>query len=222
MKGDFLMDSNRLLDSYVPLADMLVKTFGPECEVVLHDLTVPEKSVIYVANGTVTGREVGQSFEQLIKQVILSKNFRDDYAANYFFTAPNGKLIRSSTFLLRDEKQKLIGALCINVDTTRMQRQMEYLKRFLPQEEALGSDIAQGITDDGVHVFQMVETLIDNIIGQQEPAKMTRGEKIQKISFMEEKGIFLMKGSVEMVAQKMGISTVTVYSYLDVVRGKRS
>ena len=123
---------------------------------------------------------------------------------------------------MRDEKQKLIGALCINVDTTRMQRQMEYLKRFLPQEEAPGNDIAQGITDDGVHVFQMVETLIDNIIGQQEPAKMTRGEKIQKISFMEEKGIFLMKGSVEMVAQKMGISTVTVYSYLDVVRGKRS
>lgn len=216
------MGSNKLLESYIPLADMLAKTFGSECEVVLHDLTVPEKSVVYVANGTVTGREVGQSFEQLIKQVILSKNFRDDYAANYFFTAKNGKLIRSSTFLLRDEKQKLVGALCINIDTTPMQQQMEYLKSFLPQEELSESSPAQSFTDDGVYVFQMVETLIDNIIGQQEPDKMSRSEKIQKISFMDEKGIFLMKGSVEMVSQKLGISTVTVYSYLDVVRGKRS
>lgn len=216
------MISNQLLERYIPLADMLVKTFGPECEVVLHDLTVPEQSVVYVANGSVTGREVGQSFEQLIKQVILSKNFRDDYAANYFFIAKNGKLIRSSTFLLRDDKQKLIGALCINVDTSPIQQQINYLKGFLPQDDSPENDPIQNFPDDNVHISQMVETLIDNIIGSQDPETLSRSEKIQKIGFMEEKGIFLMKGSIEMVAQKLKISTVTVYSYLDVVRGKRS
>lgn len=216
------MNAKQILESYIPLADMLVKTFGPDCEVVLHDLTVPEKSVIYVANGNVTGREVGQSFEQLIRQVILSKTFRDDYAANYFFTAKNGKLIRSSTLLLRDEKQQLVGALCINIDTTRVTEAMNYLKGFLPEEETAANEPEQGLAGDGVHVPQMVETLIDNIIGGQEPDGMSRSEKIQKISFMEEKGIFLMKGSVELVAQKLGINKVTVYSYLDVVRGKRT
>ena len=33
---------------YVPIAQMLVQTFGPDCEVVLHDLDCPAHSVVYV------------------------------------------------------------------------------------------------------------------------------------------------------------------------------
>ena len=67
------MEIRRQLKPYVAIADMLAKTFGQECEVVLHDLTVPERSVVYVANNSVTGRQMGQSFDQLVKQVILSE-----------------------------------------------------------------------------------------------------------------------------------------------------
>ena len=49
---------------------------------------------------------------------------------------------------------------------------------------------------------------------------MRRHEKIELIRFMDEKGIFLMKGSVEKVAEQLGISKVTVYSYLDEVKKK--
>ena len=35
------------------------------------------------------------------------------------------------------------------------------------------------------------------------------------------KGIFLMKGSIEKAAEKLGVNKVTIYSYLDEVRGKR-
>ena len=76
---------------YVSIADMLTQTFGSDCEVVLHDLNDPEHSVVYVSNGTVTGRRPGDSFDQLVRQVILSDGRKDDYAANYYFTAPNGK-----------------------------------------------------------------------------------------------------------------------------------
>ena len=34
------------LQPYVPLADMLVRTFGKGCEVVLHDLTDPQHSAL--------------------------------------------------------------------------------------------------------------------------------------------------------------------------------
>ncbi len=49
---------------------------------------------------------------------------------------------------------------------------------------------------------------------------MKRHEKIELIRFMDEKGIFLMKGSVEKVASLLGISKVTVYSYLDEIKNK--
>lgn len=38
---------------------------------------------------------------------------------------------------------------------------------------------------------------------------------------MDEKGIFLVKGSIDKVANFMGVSKVTVYSYLDAIKGKR-
>ena len=40
-----------LLKSLIPIAETIGKTFGNRCEVVLHDLTIPEKSVVYTVNG---------------------------------------------------------------------------------------------------------------------------------------------------------------------------
>ena len=38
---------------------------------------------------------------------------------------------------------------------------------------------------------------------------------------MDSRGVFLVKGAIDRVAEKLQISKVTVYSYLDEVRGKR-
>ena len=63
-----------ILKAYIPVANMLTQTFGKSCEVVIHDLTQPESSVVYVANGAVTGRKEGQAFDHLIRKVLLNKN----------------------------------------------------------------------------------------------------------------------------------------------------
>ena len=92
------------LRSYVGVADLLVRTFA-DCEVVLHDLTVPQRSVVYVANPVVTGRKVGESFEHLIEEAIKAGNPEDGILANYYFEK-NGRLIRSSTLLIRDDSER--------------------------------------------------------------------------------------------------------------------
>ena len=208
---------NPRLRPYVPVAEMLAQTFGRDCEVVVHDLRDPEHSVVYVANGTVTGRRVGESFDHLIRQVIFSSRREENFVSNYFFRTPNGKLIRSSTLLIREPDGTLSGALCVNLDTSRIALQMEFLREFLPAgEEAppdpLGSER---------HVSGMIEGLIDNILASCGHGSLSREEKLEKIRFMDEKGIFLMKGSVELVAAKLGVSGVTVYSYLNAVRERR-
>jgi predicted transcriptional regulator YheO len=60
--------------------------YTKNCEVSIHDLTQPESSVVYVAKGTVTDRKEGQSFDHLIRQVLLSKRFKDDFTVNYDLT----------------------------------------------------------------------------------------------------------------------------------------
>lgn len=206
------------IKQYIPMADMIVKTFGTDCEVVLHDLSDPQHSVVYIANDKITGRKIGDSFDQLVKQVMMSKALKDGYVANYFFRAANGHIIRSSTLLLNNEKNKLEGALCINIDTSRISSQIDYLQTFLPQNEQT-EEIE--FDKDSIHVEEMVTALIDNILGDIQPVEMSREERIEKTRFMEAKGIFLMKGAIEQVAEKMGINKVTVYSYIDEIRGKR-
>ena len=74
-----------ILKAFIPTANLIQKSSPFACEVVLHDLSHPQHSVVYVA-GDVTGRKVGQSFDHLVSDVLNSKNFKDDYVANYCFT----------------------------------------------------------------------------------------------------------------------------------------
>ena len=54
------MDSKRL-EMLKQIAQALAAQFGPNCEVVIHDLVAkdPEKSIVYIVNGHVTGRKMG-------------------------------------------------------------------------------------------------------------------------------------------------------------------
>ena len=202
------------LKAYIPMADMLAATFGDECEVVLHDIADPEHSVVYVANGTVTGREIGQGFEHFVKNTI-EHGASSEYAVNDFFHK-KGKLISTSSVLIRDDDGRLLGALCINLDMTRTQQQIDYLKAFMPQPKP--EPVRE---NQGQRVEEMVLSLIDNILAGVDVTALSREERIEKIRFMETRGIFQLKGSIDQVAERLGVNRVTVYSYLDEVRGKR-
>lgn len=152
-----------------------------------------------------------QSFDQLVRQVILSDELKENFVANYYFTAPNGKRIRSSTLLIRDGDGRLTGALCLNLDTTRLTQQIAYLQSLLPQPREPEPEPPEPQTG-AEHVAVMIENLMDRIIGDEPP--LTREARLEKIRFMDSKGIFLMKGSIEKAAEKLGVNKVTIYSYL--------
>ena len=214
------MELKKELLPYIPLAQMLVQTLGPDCEVVLHDLDNPAHSVVYVENPSVTGRKVGESFDQLVRQVILSDDLKENFVANYYFTAPNGKYIRSSSLLIKDADGHLTGAMCINLDTKKITQSLAFLQSLLPPGPQKAAP-AQAPSDAGAHVSVMIENLMDNILKGADIQNLSRDERLEKVRFMDEKGLFLMKGSVEKAAEKLGVGKVTIYSYLDEVRGKR-
>ncbi|MEE3954415.1 MULTISPECIES: transcriptional regulator [Bacillaceae] len=211
----------KVLESFIPIAKSTAKMFGSNCEVVIHDLTNPQASVMFTVNNHVTGREIGQSFDHLVKTVLQSEDFKEDYLAGYTFVTEDKRTIRSSTSLIRDSKQKVIGAFCINFDVEALNQMQQFMNTFLStqvevQENETKSD------DDIENVEGIVDQLIQQIIQNSVHPVMKRHEKIELIRFMDEKGIFLMKGSVEKVASLLGISKVTVYSYLDEIKNKSS
>ena len=113
-----------------------------------------------------------------------------------------------------------MGALCINIDTTKISQQIEWLQSLMPgtEENAAPAEVSQ---EELTHVSEIVTDLIDKIIGNKDMARLRREEKLELIRFMDQRGIFLLKGAVDQVGSRMGISRVTVYSYIDEVRGKK-
>ena len=69
--------------------------------------------------------------------------------------------------------------------------------------------------------MEIMTDLVDNITGDIPSGSMTREKRIELIRFMDQRGVFLVKGAIDRVAEKLGSSKVTVYSYLDEVRGTR-
>lgn len=209
-----LIYTNKKLEKYIPIANLIAKTFGKNCEVVIHDLSIPQNSVVYTINNHVTGRKVGQSFEHLVKDVLLSKKFDSDYHANYITTAEDGRKIKSSTALIRDSEDKVIGALCINYDLENLNN----IRNFLDEFMAADQEKIETTVEPFDNVMEIVDDLIDKIIGTNKIEHLKRKDKIELISFMEKKGLFLIKGAIEKVAEKLDISKVTVYSYLDEIK----
>lgn len=123
--------------------------------------------------------------------------------------------------LIRDETGDVAGAICINLDTSRITQQMEYLQSFMPNVEKSEFTSRKEPGSAEGNIPDMVDDLIQRITGSSPVETMSREQRIEKVRFMEEKGIFLMKGSVEKAAEELGVNKVTIYSYLDEIRGKR-
>lgn len=217
------MNISKELKKYIPIANLIAKTFGKNCEVVIHDLTVPQNSVVYAINNHVTGRKVGQAFDHLVKQVLLSRKFDNDYVAGYKTFTEDGREIKSSTALIRDSNETVIGALCINYNLEKMVNFKEFIDEFMAieQEKEEEEEEEEENIELMENVVEIADDLIDRIIANHAKDDLKRREKINLIKFMDEKGIFLIKGSVDKVADKLGISKVTVYSYLDEIKKKR-
>ena len=49
----------------------------------------------------------------------------------------------------------------------------------------------------------------------------SRDDRLELIRVMDERGVCLVRGSMEYVAGKLGLSKVALYGYLDEIHGKR-
>jgi predicted transcriptional regulator YheO len=204
-----------LLNFVSRLVGALGQTFGKYCEIVVHDFNCPESSIIAITNGDLTGREVGDTLDALGFQLL--KNHPASDLLNYRTKTKEGKELRSSSIFLRDEKGHIFGALCVNVDVSGLLKAQEWL------QEALGS-ASTTIDERFEHsVDEVLENLIQNAISSigKKTADMTREDKVAIVAYLEAKGAFLIRYSVERVAELLGMTKYTIYNYLDEIRKKQ-
>lgn len=207
------------LRSYIPLVDFIAEIACPGSEVVLHDVRNKERSLIAISNGHISGREIGEPMtdfaERLLKQ---GEQKGKDYITNYIGNSgSNGKFLKASTYFIRDDGGEIIGMLGINTDLSTFTKMHRMLTRMLAVEDALSDGTeSKSAKDKEFSVKEMVESVIEQVMNTYaaDVSHMTGDEKKDVVEILNEKGVFLLKGTIAEVAQRLDVSEQTIYRYL--------
>lgn len=193
------------------IGQCIAEQFGPNCEVVLHDLTRPyESTIVAIWNGHVTGREVGGGGTDAGLKILKGTSQPED-TYNYINSTKSGQILRSSSKYIKDKEGNVVGSLCINFDITDLlkgQNALSYLTNY-------------GSNHHNKEVFTSnIDELLDEMIYDavsttgKEVNQLTKEEKVEVVKYLDEKGAFLIKKSAERVADFLGITRFTIYNYL--------
>ncbi len=203
-----------MLQFLFQLAKGLARQFGPNCEVVVHDLTSNDEdnSIVAIENGQVTGRKVGDGPSHAVLEALRTERENVPDHLSYLTKTKDGKILKSSTIYIRDDDGKAIGVFAINYDITLMLAMEDMLRQFtateMPNMEP--ERISRNVSD-------LLDELIDQsvaIVGKP-VALMTKEDKVRAIHFLNDTGAFLITKSGDKVCKFFGISKYTLYSYID-------
>lgn len=202
------------------LADGLAAQFGSDCEIVIHDLTKEDlnNSVIYIKNGQVSSRQVGDGASRIVWETVQKdpelNQVHEDHNG-YLTRTADGRILKSSTMYIKDENGKLHYILSINYDITNLIAIDTSIRSLIETE-------ANKENSEPEQIVHNVNDLLDSLIAQsvanigKPVALMTKEEKVRAIQFLNDAGAFLITKSGDKVAKYFNISKYTLYSYIDV------
>jgi predicted transcriptional regulator YheO len=208
---------NPIIQKFVPLVDLLADLFGNNCEVVLHDIKNPERSIIKIRNGHITSRKRGGPITDLGLKMI-----KDNKPETILYTekTKEGRTLRCAGLVIRDESKKIAGYLCINLDISSSS-----IWDTQNQITHSGSD-RKGDFNHLEHFEMNIKSLIranineimKNIYSNKRFEELTKDEKLEILKRLNSKGIFLLKGAVKEIAEILSVSSVSIYKYLEEIR----
>jgi predicted transcriptional regulator YheO len=205
-------DADRRLQVMAEIIGPLTRSLGASYEIVLHDYRIPDRSVVAVA-GKVTERQVGSAMSQIGLSVLAEGNKAQD-RLNYLAQAPNGRIINSSTIVLRDSRRRVFGALCINMDVTAIRHAAAIL-------DALSSAYAEPKpTTFANDINDVIDATLREVLGGRAPALLSRQERLEVIRSFDARGIFNVKRATGRVAAALSVSRATAYGCLQQIRSE--
>lgn len=220
-----MFNSVNSLEDVFPVADFIADSLGELAEVVVHDVRDFEASVVYIRNGHLSGRKLGDgTTDAALKMIKLGMHNNDPYVANYAGASLAGRQFRCSTYFIKDKDDKLIGLLCVNIDITE-------IGGFIKMLQILGA----GKAGESEPAKPDNQTIVENLQGNPidtvrrmisdtletaglEREALTRQQKMHIVEDLDNSGVFLMKGAVNVVASELNISVPTTYRYLQEIR----
>ena len=201
-----------ILHSYNAVAEGTAEFWGENCEVVIHDLSRLDASVIKIVNGQLSGRTVGAPISEVtlsfVNKMLASPSLRH---VTYFAKNKRGEAFKASISAIEGEKGNIIGLFCINFYLTASLLSM--LHNFTPAAKTENENISETFVENAEELMlnaleEAKKSVYDNL------AISSSNKNKEIVAILYQKGIFNLKDSVITIANHLGISKNTVYMHI--------
>jgi len=216
---------NTEVKKFIPVADFLSKVIGENTEILIHDFTNFQKSIVHIVNGHISNRSVGDSITDLALEFLKKESKGDNqYICNYNSKTIGDKVLYSSTFFIRDDSNNVVGALCLNSDYSEVEKSFSLISSFLPNFTNHRISTQAPVVKENLQsdTQQLTLTKIDSVVNEFgiTPDRMTIEEKTKIISQLYEYGVFMLRGAVQEAAKKLAMSEPSVYRYIKKIKSE--
>ena len=205
-------DQTKIISILAQTGEALCRTIGPQCEVVIHDLSDMEHSIVWIM-GDVTERKVGGCMTSRGLSLVRSGKTNDNY--NYTTRTRSGKLLRCSLVFIKNERGRASVCVEVNFDTSAFVVFQRVLNTLADPNEAYNFEDA--FIDDAP---EMLETMLQKAVEftGKSTTQMNKVDRLRVVQILDEAGAFEMRKAIPAVASYLNVTRFTIHNYLNELR----
>ncbi|AJW47060.1 helix-turn-helix transcriptional regulator [Ralstonia mannitolilytica] len=192
------------------IVEALGKTLAPLVEVVLHDLTDPDHSVVAIANN-LSGRRVGDAATEMGLARMADPGF-PEVIENYANRFPDGRPAKSTSIGLKNSRGEYVAAICLNMDVSMLGAVTAGLTQLVRIDVA-APPVAESLAPRRV---EEVRAALERfaVARNTTPMAMTLDQRREAMRELAASGLLNLRRALSEVAQTLGVARSTVYTYL--------
>ena len=206
------------LDFLKQLAHGLAIQFGSSCEIAIHDLKTKdlEKSIVYIENGHVSNRQTGDGPSGIVLETLQSDPSTIHDKLSYLTKTEDGRILKSSTFYIRDDDGSISYIFSLNYDITAFTAASTAIQSLIATKDNLPDLTGDSPRQITHNVNELLDLLIEQAVAKvgKPVAMMNKDDKVAGGQYLDHAGAFLITKSGDKVSSYLGISKFTLYSYM--------
>ncbi|WP_327039649.1 transcriptional regulator [Micromonospora maris] len=192
------------------IAVALGRMFPGLCEVVLHDLRNPRQAIRAIENN-LSGRQVGDSATELGLARIQDPNY-PSVIQNYANQFPDGRPAKSTSIGIKNAAGEYIAALCLNLDVSTLSPVTLALSNLVATDPAHRDVPLENLRGRS---WRELREVIETAAAERSttPRSLSRDDKKNLVRRLYADGYFDTRNAAQTIADLLGISRASVYSY---------
>ena len=203
---------------FLKLAHGLAIQFGSSCEIAIHDLKTKdlERSIVYIENGHVSNRQTGDGPSGIVLETLQSDPSTIHDKLSYLTKTEDGRILKSSTFYIRDDDGSISYIFSLNYDITAFTAASTAIQSLIATKDNLPDLTGDSPRQITHNVNELLDLLIEQAVAKvgKPVAMMNKDDKVAVVQYLDHAGAFLITKSGDKVSSYLGISKFTLYSYM--------